>query len=170
MQISYSMTMRNNHYCVSSEHKCDKSCYIYYILLSSRPLLSAYLPEQDALCDHLFYFSFSPFLFFLGFLQTAGLLLVWELGVLWPPPWLRFLPHGREWHDIYQSCEAVIQFFFFLKCHCRSIHGLKDPHWAPLGRLHASPLSPFRWGLVITGMEVRPGLIHTRCKVLRQRT
>lgn len=60
--------------------------------------------------------------------------------------------------------------FFFLKWHCWSIHGLKDPHWAPQGRLHASPLSPFRWGLVITGMEVRPGLIHTRGKVLRQRT
>lgn len=113
-------------------------------------------------------FSFS-FLHFPGFLQTAGLLLVWELGVLWPPPWQRFLPHGGEWHDIYQSCKAVIH-FFFLKRHCWSIHGLKDPHWAPLGRLHASVLSPFRWGLVITGMEARPGLIHTRCKVSRQQT
>lgn len=168
MQISYFMTMCNNHYCVSSEHKCDKSCYIYYILLSFRSLLSACLPEQDALCDHLFYFSL--FLHFQGFLQTAGLLLVWELGVLWPQPWLRFLPHGWEWHDIYQSCRAVIHFFFFLKWHCWSIHGLKDPHWAPLGHLHASLLSPFRWGLVITGMEARSGLIRTRCKVLRQRT
>lgn len=170
MQISYSMTMRNNHYCVSSEHKCDKSCYIYYILLSSRPLLSAYLPEQDALCDHLFYFSFSPFLFFFRLPPNGR-----------PPVGLRAwgslttamaaIPPTRErmaWH--LPELRSGNTFFFLLKCHCRSIHGLKDPHWAPLGRLHASPLNPFRWGLVITGMEVRPGLIHTRCKVLRQRT
>lgn len=33
-------------------------------------------------------------------------------GVLWPPPCLQFLPHRREWHDIYQSCKAVIHFFW----------------------------------------------------------
>lgn len=39
-----------------------------------------------------------------------------------PPLWLRFLPHRREWHDIYQSCKAGIH-FFFLKWHGWKIHG-----------------------------------------------
>lgn len=137
MQISYSMTMRNNHYCVSSEHKCDKSCYIYYFLLSSRPLLPAYLPERAALCEHLFYFSFSVcFFFFSPRLPPNGR----------PPVGLRAraalttaraaLPptQEREWLDIYQRCKAVIHFFSFFSAMARLEHSqLKGPTLGPTG-------------------------------------
>lgn len=93
-----------------------------------RPTLSIspslFPPWEKMHCLHIY----SVFLFPPNARPPVGL----RAGALWPPPWLRFLPHRREWHDIYQSCEAVIHFFFFFWNGTAGIYTAERTHTGPL--------------------------------------
>lgn len=61
-------------------------------------------------------------------------------------------PTQREWHDIYQSCKAVIHFFEKARLEYTK---LKGPTLGPTGTPSHSPAKPIQMGAVITGMEAK---------------